>query len=416
MKILWLVNTPLVKIKKQLGENGVTTGGWLEGISSELLKQKEIDLFVLFPYNKIVKGEIDNLKFASFVESDDLNQAKIYESILQTEKPSVIHVFGTEFKHTLNFVKVCEKLNLLDKTVVSIQGLCSVYANHYFAGLPNKISNGKTLKEIIRGNSLKSQKQSFITRGENEIKALQIAKNVIGRTDWDKACSLQINPKLNYYFCNETLRDTFYKNNWDFDKCKKHSIFVSQAYYPIKGFHKVLEAMPEILKQFPDAKVFVTGKDLTNNLSFKEKLRLGSYEKYLRRLIADNNLTDKIISLGMLDEEKMCKAYLNANVFVSASSIENSPNSVGEAMLLGTPVVSSDVGGVKNMLKHDEEGFVYPFDESYMLAHYVCELFKNKNLQIKFSENAKKHAAETHSKEKNLKQLLSIYKKLIGEK
>ena len=67
----------------------------------------------------------------------------------------------------------------------------------------------------------------------------------------------------------------------------------------------------------------------------------------------------------------MKERFLKSNVFVSPSTIENSPNSLGEAMLLGIPCISSDVGGVKNLLKHEEEGYVYQTDAPYMLAYYV---------------------------------------------
>lgn len=415
MKVLWLTNVPLVKIKKQLTGNDFSTGGWLDGISAELLKGKEVKLFVMCPFMYEKKGNIDGIEYQTFLGTNDKKQNLIFEKVLTEFVPDVIHVFGTEFKHTYNFIRVCEELNLLDKVIISIQGLCHKIAKEYFAGLPKKVINSFTFRDFIKNDNIAKQQKKFIKRGEYEIKALQIAKNVIGRTDWDKACCEQINPRLNYYFCNETLRNAFYNNSWDADKCEKHSIFISQSNYPIKGFHMFLEAMPEILKQFPDAKIYTTGKNLFN-LSFKDKIKLNSYQKYIRMLIKKNNLQNRVIFLGFLNENDMCQAYLNSNVFVSASSIENSPNSVGEAMLLGVPTVSSDVGGVKNMLEHGKDGFIYPFDEPYMLAHYVCELFSNKDVQLKFSENAKKHARETHNKEKNLKQLLSIYKKLLGEK
>ena len=111
----------------------------------------------------------------------------------------------------------------------------------------------------------------------------------------------------------------------------------------------------------------------------------------------------------------MCDRFLKSHVFVSPSSIENSPNSVGEAMLLGVPVVSSDVGGVKNLLTHGEEGFVYPYDEPYMIAHYVCHLFGDDALAQTLSEHARAHAAHTHNREENLQKMLEIYRE-IGER
>ena len=60
---------------------------------------------------------------------------------------------------------------------------------------------------------------------------------MIGRTDWDEACTKEINPKVQYHFCNESLRDSFYSGSWEYQNCEKHSIFMSQAATPIKGLH-----------------------------------------------------------------------------------------------------------------------------------------------------------------------------------
>lgn len=109
----------------------------------------------------------------------------------------------------------------------------------------------------------------------------------------------------------------------------------------------------------------------------------------------------------------MCEQYIKSNVFVSASTIENSPNSLGEAMLVGCPVISSDVGGVKNMLIHGVEGFIYQSTAPYMLAYYVKEIFRNKDLAIRFSKNAKIHAVETHNRIENSKRLIRIYNTVI---
>ena len=108
----------------------------------------------------------------------------------------------------------------------------------------------------------------------------------------------------------------------------------------------------------------------------------------------------------------MKKEMLEANVFVSPSTIENSPNSVGEAMLLGVPVVSSGVGGVMDLLKHGVEGFVYQSDAPYMLAYYVGRIFDDINLAIRLGKAAHARANITHDYEKNLRELLEIYNEI----
>ena len=84
-------------------------------------------------------------------------------------------------------------------------------------------------------------------------------------------------------------------------------------------------------------------------------------------------------------------------------------------MLLGVPTISSDVGGVKNMLVHEKEGYIYPADEPYMIAYYVDLIFSNQHIANNLSLNAINHAKITHSKEINSNNLINIYEKVYKE-
>lgn len=231
--------------------------------------------------------------------------------------------------------------------------------------------------------------------------------------NWDRAAVEQFNPQARYHFCNESLRDSFYQSAWDIDQMEPYSIFVSQCGYPVKGFHYLLEAMPEILAKFPKAHIYTTGKNLLR-LSFIDRIKKNSYQQYLISLIKRFDLQDHVTFLGTLSEEQMCQRYLQANVYVSPSTVENSPNSLGEAMILGCLAVASDVGGVKNMLVHGTEGFVYQSSAPYMLAYYVKRIFADRNLALSFSAQARIHALKTHDREKNFADLLDIYKQIAA--
>lgn len=175
----------------------------------------------------------------------------------------------------------------------------------------------------------------------------------------------------------------------------------------------MLDAMPLILNQFLEAKLYIARNNITKFDTVKEKLKNTSYSKYIDKIINKNKLKDKVIFTGVLDEQQMYEQYLKSNVFVCPSSIKNSPNSLGEAMILGVPCVASDVGGVSDMLKHTEEGVVYQTDAPYMLAYYICEKFNNKNMAISISRKSRTRALKTHDRESNLKDLLEIYKEMI---
>lgn len=420
MKILWLCNILLPKISAQLGLPASAMGGWLVGLSNDLMQQPQVELAVCFPVfagHGALRGEVENICYLGFPQSRrDLSgystqTERLFVRVLQEEQPDIVHIFGTEYSHTLAMVRACTQLGIANRVVINIQGLVSVYANHYSCALPEKAIHSYTLRDLLRRENIAVARTLFKKRGVYEKEALRGVQHIIGRTDWDRACTEQINPTATYHFCNETLRDAFYIKHWELQDCEKHSIFISQCGYPIKGFHLMLEAMPEILKRYPDAHIYTTGINPLLSTGFA-KLKQTYYSKYLGALIRRYGLVDHVTFLGSLQEGQMCEQFIRSHVFVSPSSIENSPNSVGEAMLLGVPVVSSDVGGVKNLLTHGEEGFIYPYDEQYMIAYYVCRLFGDDALAKRLSQNATIHAKQLHNREINLQNMLLTYKEI----
>jgi glycosyltransferase involved in cell wall biosynthesis len=419
MKILWVTNIMLPEASKIMNEESVPFGGWLVNASKSLSQIENINLSVAFPKKGIKKvntfsGEkIKYFCFPSFRNNDknEINENQNLSEILDILKPDLVHIFGTEYAHTLAMVNVCKSKNI--QTIISIQGIVSIYAKHYMANIPQYVQKRYTIRDILKQDNIIQQNKKFISRGKFEIEAIKKVNHVIGRTTWDKACTKQINPNIQYHFCNETLREEFYKHSWDINDCEKYSIMISQGSYPIKGLHYMIEAMPLILEKFPNAMLYIGGHDITKSNTFKEKLKISSYGKYIKELIRKNNLQNNVKFTGVLDEREMCERFLKSHVFVCPSSIENSPNSLGEAMILGVPCVASDVGGIADMLKHNEEGYVYQTDAPYMLAHYVSEIFANDELAIKFSWKAREHAQNTHDSESNTKMLVGIYNSLM---
>lgn len=420
MNILWLINIPLPEASQLMGEKPSPFGGWLINASKDLANKEDVELSIAFPSNKAnkfkeLKGEkINYYPFIPVKENDNkvIEYNESFKMLLNNLKPDIVHIYGTELAHTLSMVNICNKLNI--KTVISVQGLVSIIEKHMYSNLPIYAIYGNTFRTIIRKDNVRGLKRLFRNRGKNEIESLQKTNHIIGRTTWDKACSKQINPDAKYHFCNEILREEFYKHQWDINDCEKYSIFLSQGQYPIKGLHYMLEAMPLILKKFPKTKVYISGKDITKSDSFKDKLLMTYFGKYIKKIIEELGLEKNVVFTGPLDEKKMCQRYLKSNVFACPSSIENSPNSLGEAMILGVPSVSANVGGVPDMLNDKEEGFLYQHDASYMLAHYICEIFKNEDLALKFSKNAREHALKTHNKDKNTRSLIKIYNEIVS--
>lgn len=418
MKILWLCNSLIPAISKELGVALKKPESWITG-SYERLQNSDIELCYLFPYNGERKLK-DNgqFKFISYKETKpekfEKSQVSEFVQILKAEMPDVIHIFGTEYAHSYAMVQACKQLGIEDRVVISIQGLVSIYAKHYFAHMPEKAVHAYTLRDLLRHNNIYWQSRNFADRGRYEELAIQGVRHVIGRTDWDKACVYRLNPKATYHFCNETLRPAFYENVWDIDQCEKHSIFASQSNYPIKGFHLMLEAMADIVKFYPDAQLYVTGSG-NKKIPFLKKMRLPYYRLYVDKLINKYGLENHVHFLGRLDEQQMCQQFLKAHVFASPSSIENSPNSVCEAMILGVPTVTGLVGGTANLLRDREEGYLYQADAPYMLAYYIMQIFADDERALRMSRAARQHALKTVDRDKNFEDTIRIYQTIANE-
>lgn len=414
MKILWLSNMLPGTVRSAVsGKPG--SGLWLDSVLRDL-RQQGMRLHLMCR-GGTARGALDeNCSFALFPEEPPQRYSQKQEAFFQKEleafQPDVIHIWGSEYSHTLAMVKACGKAGYLDRVVVSIQGLCGVYAAHYVEGVPLMVQRGITFRDIVKRDNLLHQQKVFALRGTLEAQALAQVNHVIGRTEWDLACTQNIAPKAQYHHCNETLRQEFYAGSWEYTRCQKHRIFASSCSYPIKGFHYLLKALAEVVRDYPDATLAVPGKSFLQLDTMEKKLRAGSYQTYLAQLARQYHLEDRIEFLGGLSADGMKEQYLKANVFALPSTIENSPNSLGEAMLLGTPCVAADVGGVSTMLAHNREGFVYQSTAPYMLAHYIKRVFAMQGEAARMGAAAAEHAGRTHDSERNMEQLLSIYRQI----
>ena len=406
MRVLWITNIIFPAPCKELGLPSPVYGGWMLSSLEAIRKlHPEVEFAVATVYRAkemktiyadgvtyyLLPAKIDNTRYDKSLEA-------YWMKVNETFRPDVVHIHGTEYAHGLAFIRACGA----DNVCVSIQGLVSVYYTYNIAGISSwDILKNITIRDIIRWDTIFQQKRKFEKRGELEKEYLRTVPHIIGRTSWDKAHIWAINPDAEYHFCNETLRPVFYQRKWEYDKCDKHTIFLSQAGYPIKGLHKVLEAMPLVLRHFPDARLRVAGQSIVD----KPFYRMSGYGKYIQSLINKLSLNDKITFLGTLSEKEMCEQYLRTNVFICPSSIENSPNSLGEAQIMGVPHLAASVGGVPDMMKGNEE-CLYRFEEVEMLAEKICDVF---SMSIYDEEQQIKTAHIRHSEVINSQTLFDAY-------
>lgn len=423
MKILWLTNLRLPIIDEILGiKANFFGGGWLSGLLQTMMENGDNEIVLCYPEfekKEPVSGSRESISFYGFPVDAKKNRLglcsidpmkSVFVDILKKEKPDVIHIHGTEFQYSYAMAKAAEDVGCLDKAMASIQGMVSVYAHHFYGNLPRDVKLRKTVKEWIISGGADDGYRAFVRRGKYEIETIKLLHHVLGRTSWDYINCVAINPDIKYHKSNETLRKSFYSGEWKYTGCDKHTVFVSQAGTILKGFHKVVEAAEIVKKFYSDIKICVAGPKIMNGNWIKGN----SYGLYIRRQVTESGLADHIEFLGLQNEQQMKEQMLKANVYVATSSIENSPNSLGEAMLLGMPCVTSDVGGVSDLIVHNKEGYVYPADSADLLSFYIMKVFSQKEKAEMIGKEAQKHARVTHDAECNAKGLMRIYEEIAN--
>lgn len=417
MKILWTVNLIPVNVASKIGVASDVLGGWVESMARELKEYSDIELAVAC---KCENGEffeeiVDGVQYYSvaYTATTPLEVIeKRFSEIIGKFKPDLIHIEGTEFLHAKAALEVAEKFNV--PVVTSMQGILKGYYNYQCGQLQmDDLLFSKSLTNVFAGLLLHFRKTGWYKkRLVHEKEVIEKSKYILGRTTWDRAHSYSINPDSKYYSCNRILRSPFYSERWDLDKIERHSIYVGNGYNALKGAHFVVEALPQLIKEYPDVKVYVAGhKPFAENdkrVFFKK-----GYGAYLKKLIDDLGVGDHIVFTGPLKAQQVAEKLSRVNAYVLCSTIENSPNTLGEAMLVGTPCVSAYVGGVSDMAEDGKEVLFYRNDDPAFLAWNIKKIFDNDELALELSQNGRKRASETHNPQKNAEQLVYAYKDIL---
>ncbi len=419
MRVLWIVNLIPANFSNKIGLTSEVLGGWVESMLSELVSADDIQIGVVCKcHEKIMFSEtFENIMYYSlgYSSKTKFNDLVIRCSdIIQDFKPDIIHIEGTEFLHARAMLESAENNNV--PAVVSLQGILNGQYQYQCGNLQiDDMMFSKSFTNIFAAWILHLRKTRwFKPRLETERSTIQKAKYIIGRTTWDKAHSYAINPQAKYYHCSRNLRKPFYEKKWDIRNIEKHSIYVGNGYYALKGLHFVVEAVAQLKYEYPDIKVYVAGYKPFKEGDSRSFIKKG-YAAYLKKLIDDLDVSENFVFTGPLNAEVVADKLSKVNAYVLCSSIENSPNTLGEAMLVGTPCVSAYVGGVSDMAADGKDVLYYRNDDAKLLAWNIKRLFDNEELCLNLSENAKKRALITHNTVKNAEIIHNIYKDIFND-
>ncbi len=417
LRVLWVTPVVTYDASLHLSMDVTGSGGWISSMSS-LLSQRSVDLHILtiieaprepsVQLNNITYHFVDG-RGSIFKDNPSIRNriARVVEFI----NPNIIDIQGVEF----HYAKYIPGVSGSAKCVATLQGIISQIFRHYRGGISiSEELKSRTLRDNIFFDGISERKRKYFKRGLSEQATLKNVEYYIGRTFWDKAHSLSINPNAKYFHCQRVIRSEFFDESWDLNSCKKFSIFISQGHAPFKGLHQVIKAIALLRPAFPRISVNIAGRNKQGK-SLKEKLAFTGYDKYLKGLIDELDLRSCIQFIGPQDAGGMAREMASSHVFVLPSFVENSPNSLGEAQVIGVPCIAAAVGGIPGMIEHGVSGFLYnPYDFP-VLSSLISTIFSCKNTSLRLSNGGLCSSAARYEKTEDVGRLLEIYSSLLND-
>lgn len=411
MKVLWTVNLIPRGAAAALGIKSDVLGGWVEAMARRLSGIEDVRLAVACKSDTGLdfSVEADGVQYYAipYRKNNDLPALRsVCSRLLDTVCPDIVHIEGTEFLHAKAMLEAAQEKKI--PAVVSMQGILNGQYGYQCGLLPvdDLLLSGSPAK-VFAGLTLHLRKTRWYKpRMKPERELIEKAAYILGRTTWDRAHTYALNPAAKYYACPRVLRPAFYEAHWDPAAMERHSVYVGNSYYALKGFHFLVEALPQLIREYPDIKVYVAGHPPFGDR--RAAIKKG-YGVYLKKRIRDLGVEDHIVFTGTLTAEEVAARLARSNVYVLTSVAENSPNTLAEAMTVGTPCVSSYVGGAPDMATEGTETLFYRSDDPALLAWCVKRVFDDDALAMRLSQNAAARARRTHDAEENARTLYNVY-------
>jgi glycosyltransferase involved in cell wall biosynthesis len=393
MKIVWLTPYDVSLLKERLTLVRHKTGhscSWIVNLSNALAADKSIELHIitgspLIPYSQDAK--FNNIYFhvikngipfinrgypwyapLNVLTKYYLERKKIIECIKKI-KPDIVHSHGTEGPFALAGIMSGYPC------VISMQGIV------------NEIS--KTSPSLL-----------YRLLRKYEVQAVQGGRHFFCRTDFDSGFIKSVNKKARIYNVAEAMNPVFFGNTWELlDSFKL--LFVGSV-IERKGVEDLLAAVALVKEKIDAIYLYLIGSGRPD------------YIHFLKNMCTKLNIDKNVELAGHKTPGEIAEYHRGCQILVLPTKIDNSPNSVAEAMVSGMPVIASNVGGIPSLIKHDENGLLVEPNNAIKLAAAITYLLKNPQKRKLLGDNAKVIARSRHLPEKVAQATLSVYRKIVN--
>lgn len=162
----------------------------------------------------------------------------------------------------------------------------------------------------------------------------------------------------------------------------------------------MLDIFARLLPQQPDCHYLIAGNRMT-------------YEEEMGSMVRAAGLEDRVHLLGVRSD--VAALLSAADVFLLPSRMEGFPNAIMEAMAGGLPVVASNVGGMPDLVRHGEGGYLHEAQDAQGMAESVTALLANPEMRARFGASARQRVLREFSLQKLGNRTLQKYRELLAE-
>lgn len=167
-----------------------------------------------------------------------------------------------------------------------------------------------------------------------------------------------------------------------------------------KGVRFLIEALPQILTEYPDAELQIVGN--------------GEQKSILEERIKKFSIENSVRFLGKVSPERLVSLYHEADVYVQPSLYEPCGLAIMEAMSFGKPVVATHVGGIPELITNGVGGLLVEPENSLQLATAITTIFSDESLGRRLGGNARKRVEREFTWKAIAEKTLKFYTSLCN--
>lgn len=151
----------------------------------------------------------------------------------------------------------------------------------------------------------------------------------------------------------------------------------------VRAFDKIynpqmaIKVLFELKKKYTNANLTMVGPEKDGTLELT------------KQLITELGLVNNIELTGVLSKEEWQKLSVNFDIFINTTNVDNTPMSVIEAMALGLPIISTNVGGLPFLIDNYHDGILVGKDDVDEMSNAIIGLIDNQSKAFELALNAR---------------------------